>query len=410
MIKKEKWQEKIKAYALKNAVEHEGKAQVDKVISSLFHEGLKKEEVAIIINDVKEQVKKINSLSIEQQKKEFSELEKKIGKRKQRVGLPELPNAKKGKVIMRFAPSASGPLHIGNALSALPSSLYVRKYKGKFYVRIEDTNPENVYPEAYKMIKEDCLWLFDKPIFIIQSDRMKFYYKYAEKLIKLGKAYVCTCKQKEMQKLRKRGIECSCRQFSIPEQIKRWKKMLDKKGYKEGQAILRFKGNMLDKNPALRDFPLARINLKKHPRVKNKYRVWPLMNLSVAVDDLLFKMTHIIRGKDHRDNAIRQEMIYKALGVEKIPWTAFLGRIHFSDMELSKTKIKQDIKQGKYSGWDDKRLPTIISLKKWGYKKEALEKIAIERGLSEVDKIMSKKDFYELLDRFNRETRAVLHQ
>src|SRR4030042_256112 len=92
------------------------------------------------------------------------------------------------------------------------------------------------------------------------------------------------------------------------------KKMLDKYGFREGQAVLRFKSDMKHKNPAMRDFPLARIVLTEHPRQKNKYRVWPLMNLAVTVDDIEMKMTHIIRGKDHLDNAKRQEMIYKVLG------------------------------------------------------------------------------------------------
>jgi len=87
--------------------------------------------------------------------------------------------------------------------------------------------------------------------------------------------------------------------------------MLDKKGYEEGEAVLRFKGNINDSNPAFRDFPLARINLAEHPIQKNKYRVWPLMNLSVAVDDIEFKTTHAVRGKDHRDNAERQKLIFK---------------------------------------------------------------------------------------------------
>ncbi len=63
----------------------------------------------------------------------------------------------------------------------------------------------------------------------------------------------------------------------------------------------------------MRDFPLARINLTEHARQKKKYRVWPLMNLAVAVDDIEMKMTHIIRAKEHRDNAERQKMILKFL-------------------------------------------------------------------------------------------------
>ena len=115
-------------------------------------------------------------------------------------------------------------------------------------------------------------------------------------------------------------------------------------------------------------------------------------------------MTHIIRAKDHRDNAERQRRIYIALGLKgRIPWTGFLGRIHFKDMELSTTKMRQAIDEGKYSGWDDKRLMTIASLKKQGYRREAFWGFAERIGLSENDKILDRKEFFRLLDDFNRE-------
>jgi len=123
------------------------------------------------------------------------------------------------------------------------------------------------------------------------------------------------------------------------------------------------------------------------------------MNLAVAVDDIEMKMTHIIRAKDHRDNAERQKKIYKVLD-KKYPWTAFLGRIKFKDMDLSTTKIREVIKQGKYKGWDDERLPTIASLKKQGYKPEVFWKFAERVGLSENDKVIDKEEYFKLLDSF----------
>ena len=181
--------------------------------------------------------------------------------------------------------------------------------------------------------------------------------------------------------------------------------MLDKsaKGFKQGEAILRFKSDMKNKNPAMRDFPLARINLTKHPLQKNKYRVWPLMNLAVSVDDIETKVTHVIRAKDHRDNAKKQEMIYLILK-KKFPWTAFLGIFKFKDFELSTTKMKQEIDDGKYSGWDDPKLPTLASLKKQGYTPNAFLKFAEQIGLSGTDKVMDKKEYFTLLNSFNKKT------
>lgn len=401
MKKEINWDKKILAYSLKNAIEHEGKAQEGSVISSLFHEGLEKDKVREVMPRIKEILKSVNRLKLEEQKKQFESIEKEISHREEREGLPELPNAEKG-VVMRLAPSSSAPaFHIGHILTGMPTSLYVKKYGGKFYLRIEDTNPEKTSPECYKTFPEEAKWIFGNVTnIIIQSDRIPVYYKYAEKLIEKGFAYVCTCDSEDFKKLVEKRKACSCRQYDSKEQMKRWKKMF--KGFKEGQAVLRFKSDLTLNNPALIDFPLARINEAKHPRQEKKYRVWPLMNLAVAVDDMEEKMTHIIRAKEHQDNAKRQEMIFKVFN-KSVPWTAFLGRYKFTDLELSKTKITERIKKGEFSGWDDIKLPMARNLRKRGYQPEAFAKMAEERGLNPVDKVISRDNFFAILDNFNRE-------
>ena len=393
----------ILAYGLKNALEHNGKAVSKAVISGLFNHGLKKEDIKKEMPKIQKILEKINSWSIVEQKKEFKDYEKLIGHRVEREGLPELPYVKKGKVITRFSPSPSGALTLGHILTIGPNFLYVQKYGGKFYVRIEDTNPDNIYKPAYKMIEAEAKWLCNNNVeIIIQSERMKLYYKYVEKLIEKNAVYVCDCDNNKFKELLLKKKSCPCRELGIKEQKKRWKKMLDKNGYKMGESVLRFKSDLKHKNPAMRDFPLARININKHPLQGNKYRVWPLMNLSVTIDDIEMKITHIIRGKDHKDNAERQKMIYNVLN-KKYPWTDFIGRLHFKDLEMSSSKIRQGIEEGKYSGWDDKRLPTVASLKKQGYVPEVFWKFVEQRGISEADKIIDKKDFFEILENFKKE-------
>lgn len=400
----ENLREKAFGYALKNAISHDGKATQSAIISGLFAEGLKKEEVKNVLREVGEVLSEVNSMSLPEQEKAFEKIKDNLSEREVREGLPDLPNAEKG-VVMRFAPAPSGPLHLGHVIGTLISSLFVKKYGGKFYVRIEDTNPEKIDKDAYEGIKDICDWLFDNvQEYIIQSERMQIYYKYVEELIKRNYAYVCTCSQEEFKKFAEEKKDCPCRSVSPEESKKRWEKMLDRNGFKDGEAVLRFKSDMKDPNPAMRDFPLARINTAEHPRQKNKYRVWPLMNLAVPVDDIEFGMTHIVRGKDHMDNAKRQAMFYRALGKEdKIPWTFFMGRIKFTDIDLSKRKIKAAIDAGEFEGWEDERLPTLASLRKRGYKPEAFWKLAEHRGLSDVDKVMDSKDLFRVLDEFNKE-------
>ena len=397
----------IKAYVLKNAIEHQGIATLNSVINSLFNFGLKKNNIKEVIPKINQSLKEINLLSLDKQRLKFKNYEKFITYRKTRQGLPELLSVKKSGIITRMSPSPSGALTLGHILTIGPNFLYVKKYGGEFYIRIEDTNPENIYKPAYKMIEEEVKWLCDNNAkIIIQSNRMKLYYKYIEKLLDRNSVYVCTCEKEKFKQLILNKNSCPCRDLPKKEQLIRWRKMLDKNNgnnYDSGEAVLRFKSNLNHKNPAMRDFPLARINKTKHPLQGNKYFVWPLMNLAVSVDDIEMKVTHIIRGKDHKDNAERQKMIYKALGKEKqYPWIAFIGRLHFKDFELSASKIRQDIEKGKYSGWDDPRLPTIASLKN-KYSPEVFWKFVEQRGISEADKIISQKDFFEVLNNFNKE-------
>jgi glutamyl-tRNA synthetase len=402
---KNRFEEKMLAYALKNAIEHDGKAFANSVLNSLFHEGLEKSEIKNMMPLIQKAISDVNSLSMDEQKKKIEDFEKDIGHRKERVGLPDLPNAnEKTGVVMRFRPAPSGPLHVGHIISSMISSLFVKKYGGKFYIIIDDTNPEETLKEAYKNIKEDFDWLFGNVFqYINASDRMDSYYKCARELISKKSAYVCTCDNEGFKKLIEKSKPCPCRKLDAKENLERWDKMISKKGYKQGEAVLRFKSDINSPNPAMRDFPLARINEASHPLQGKKYRVWPLMNLSVAADDMDYGMTHVIRGKDHRDNAERQKMIYRALGKEKkFPWTFFMGRIKFTDLILSKRKIAAAIEKGEYEGFEYVMIPTIASLRKRGYKPEAFARFAEFRGLTEVDKVMGQKDFFSALDRFSR--------
>lgn len=408
MAEIENLDKKILAYALKNAIEHEGKCQSGAVLAPLFHEGLEKDKVKTVMPKINDAVKKVNSMKIEEQKVELGELEDFISHRKERQGLPELEDVPKTGVIMRISPSASASaFHIGHILTGMPTSLYVKKYGGKFYLRIEDTNPEKISPECYETFPKEAAWIFGNVTeHYAQSDRMEKYYVFIEDLVKKGLAFVCTCKKVEddeaesdIPKIRE---PCKCRDNKAKKNEEKWKKMLDKKGFKEGEAVLRFKTSLESNNPALIDFPLARINLTKHPRQENKYKVWPLMNLCVTYDDIEQKCTHIIRGKEHADNGKRQAMIFEALNIP-LPHTYFLGRYKFTDLEISKTKITERIKKGEFSGWDDIRLPLARNFKRRGYQPEAFAKMAEQRGLSEVDKLIEQKDLFAVLNNFNRE-------
>ena len=183
------------------------------------------------------------------------------------------------------------------------------------------------------------------------------------------------------------------------EHAKRFAKMFS--GYEPGEAVMRIKTDVNHPNPAMRDWPAMRINDHKHVRTGSEHRVWPLMNFSVAIDDHSLGVTHTIRGKDHMDNAKRQQYLYDYMG-----WTApshlYIGMINFTGLTLSTSKTREDIERQKYSGWDDIRLPTIAALRRRGYQPQAFIKYAVAMGVSQTDKSVAIEEFFKSLNAFNK--------
>ena len=314
--------------------------------------------------------------------------------------LPELKNTKG--LVMRFEPSPSGPLHIGHAYPLSLNSEFCRRYKGKLILRISDTNPENIDPDAYKLIEEDARWLTKNNIYkvYIQSDRLSVYYEHAKESLEKGFAYVCTCSQDVFKNYSLQMKPCPCRNISKEDNLKRWDSMF--KNYKEGDAVVRIKTNLNEKNPALRDWPAFRINDSEHIRQGKKYRVWPLMNFAVAVDDHDMGITHTVRAKDHMDNEKRQKFLYEYFKW-KMPEHFYTGKINFKDLKLSASETRQLIEKGFYTGWDDVKLPFLLALRRRGYQAEAFVNYAVEVGLTQADKTTTKEEFFKLIDHFNRE-------
>ncbi len=406
MAKKEDIDKIIWKWALDNARRFDGKANPGAVIGKLLNEMPDiKTKLKTISPKIQSIIAEVNGMPMNQQLERLKDMapelleEKKIVEKKE---LKELKDVKPGKVVLRMAPSPSGPLHIGHAFVLSINSEYAKKYKGKLILRIDDTNPENIYPQSYKLIDEDAKWLTEKNVsqVVCQSDRLKDYYDYGEKLFAKGKAYVCTCNPDKFRELITKKKECPCRKLSIKEQHTRWDKMfLD---YKPGDAVVRIKTDINHKNPALRDWSAFRVNLEKHPKQGTKYRMWPLMNFAVVCDDHDLKVTHAIRGKDHMDNARKQAQVCEFFKW-KPPIDLYFGRINFKGIKLSTTETKKRIEYGEFTGWDDIRLQTIRALKKRGYQPKAFVKFAIDMGLTLTDKTVTLDEFFKLLNAHNRD-------
>ena len=374
--------------ALQNAVKHGGVPQAGAVIGMVMggHPELRSraKEVSAL---AKEAIADVAKLSAEERvatlqsraPEMFAALSEKHEHKKV---LPDLEKAEKG-VAMRFAPNPSGPLHIGHARAAALNDAYVKQYGGRYILRIEDTDPKRVDPEAYEMVVEDLKWLgLGITETVTQSDRLSLYYDLCKQLIERKGAYVCTCDNEKFKELKMAKQACPCRENTVEKNLELWQKMLDHT-FKEGEASVRIKTDLLHPDPAMRDFPAFRtLDAPPHPKVKA--HVYPLMNFSVVADDHLLGVSHVIRGKDHIANTRRQKYIYDHMGWEQ-PVYRHYGRMGIEGVVLSTSQMRAGIKEGLYTGWDDIRLGTMRALARRGISPEAVKNAMLAIGIGYTD-------------------------
>ncbi len=387
-------------YVVANAVKY-GKANEKAVMGKVMAENPElRKRAKEVLELVRECIAEFESLSEEERQeliRKFGEVGKDRKKEKEKeITLPPLENAVKGKVVMRFAPNPNGPPTLGSARGIIVNGEYAKIYDGRFIVRFDDTDPRTKRPmlEAYEWYLEDIEWLGYRPDEVIYaSKRILIYYDYARKLIEMGKAYTCFCSQQEFKKFRDSGIECPHRNISVEEALEVWDKMLDGR-YEEGEVVLRIKTDMRHKDPAIRDWVAFRIIKEDHPLVGDRFVVYPTLDFESAIEDHLCGVTHIIRGKDLIDSERRQKYLYQYFGWE-YPVTRHWGRVKIFEFgKLSTSGIKKEIETGKYSGWDDPRLPTIRAFRRRGFESEAIRKFFLSLGVGENDVSISLKNLY----------------
>jgi glutamyl-tRNA synthetase len=389
----------IWAYGLKNAVEFNGTANGKAVMGKLMMERpdlrTQAKKYSRLIEEI---ILEINKLGNEEQKEKLLELDPHAldhaEKKEEKKELPKLPKLDQYKeIIMRLAPYPSGALHIGNARMVILNDEYIKRHKGQLILFFDDTigSPKSlrdspkakyVLPEAYDLIEQGLKWLgvsYNKVYY--KSTRLDIYYEYCEKLIRDNMAYVCFCNADEFRtKYKNLKKVCPHRNQSIQRNLEEWTQMLDGQ-YHETEAVVRIKTGMDQKDPALRDQIIMRISEATHPRVGNKYRVWPMLEFSWAIDDHLIGVTHILRGTDLMKEDFIERFIWEHFKWKQAQFMHY-GRINFPSLKLSKTEARNNISNGIYDGWNDPRTWSLQSLEMRGIKPEALRETLLELGMS----------------------------
>tara|TARA_Y100000034_G_scaffold20758_2_gene23831 strand:+ start:14544 stop:16241 length:1698 start_codon:yes stop_codon:yes gene_type:complete len=379
----------ILKFALQNAVKFNGRANPGAIVGKLLGDKPElKSQMKEIGKEISRIVKHVNLMKRESQVAKLKEidpslLEKKKKVSKRQAGLQELQGAEDGKVNTRIPPEPSKYNHLGHALAFLINYLYAKKYNSKCVLRFDDTNPNKCKQEYVDAMMKDVIeYLGIKPDSqFFASDKMKEFYKYAEKLVKEGNAYVCFCEQQKMRENRRAGIECECRNKDVETNLTQWKNMLNKK-YEEGECCLRIKGDMESLNHVMRDFVICRITLAPHYKHGHKYHVWPNYDFESAIAEHLTGTTYILRPTEFGLMRIElQDYIKDKLGISKQKEIQF-GRFVVKDAPTQGRVIRELIESGKMKGWDDPRLVTLRALKRRGFVKEMFYDLVKEVGLS----------------------------
>jgi len=240
------------------------------------------------------------------------------------------------KVATRFAPSPTGPLHIGGIRTALFNWLYSKNQKGDFYLRVEDTDKERSKDEYKDQIIKSLKWIginYDGKEYI-QSKKIEDHIKVANELLKNGKAYKCYCSSDEIEEQKKRA-----RQKKIPYIYNRkWRDKKETEAPKDIKPVIRFKSKM-EGTSVLKDLVQGDVEIDNNTIedfIILRNDGTPTYNLSASVDDHQMNMTHIIRGDDHKINTFKQIQIYQAMKWE-LPSFAHIPLIHTIDgKKLSK--------------------------------------------------------------------------
>ncbi|MFQ3308595.1 MAG: glutamyl-tRNA synthetase [Candidatus Nanohaloarchaea archaeon] len=380
-------EEIARKYALRNAVQHGGECNPGAVIGKIFAEE-EFDDKGEVTSTAQEVCQEVNQLSLEEQEEELEQYEFDIPEKKEHDPVPDLTNAEEmDEVVVRFAPNPNGPPHLGHARGMTVNGELRDKYDGKLILRYDDTDPVTKRPmeEAYEMYLEDYKWLGYEPDEVRYSSKnFDTYIEYAEKLIDMGKAYVCFCSQEEGQKYRKEGEACPHREQVPSKAMKNWEEM--KNGsIEEGEAVLKIKTDMDHKNPAVRDFVAFRIiDNANHPITENKYRVWPMLDFQGAIEDHVMGTTHIVRGKDLRASTKRQKYIYDYLDWD-YPYIQYWGTVEVSGFTapMSTSSIAEMVEDGELEGWNDPRCGTLRALKRRGFQPEAIQKFFVDMGVTE---------------------------
>ncbi len=321
-------------------------------------------------------------------------------------------------VHTRFPPEPNGYLHIGHAKSICLNFGTAAKYGGLCNLRFDDTNPAKEEVEYIDSIIEDVRWLgFDwEDRLYYAADYFDKMYEYAIILIKKGKAYVDDLSSEEIRSYRgtltEPGKNSPYRDRSVEENLDLFKRM--KAGeFPDGSRVLRAKIDMASPNMNMRDPVLYRIAHIPHHRTGDKWCIYPMYDYAHPISDALENITHSICTLEFEDHRPLYEWVLNEIGIfPNPPIQIEFARLELTNTVMSKRKLRVLVEEGKVSGWDDPRMPTLSGLRRRGYTPSAIrdfaERIGVAKNNSVVDVALLEHCLREELNKDAQRVMGVL--
>ncbi len=320
-------------------------------------------------------------------------------------------------VHTRFPPEPNGYLHIGHCKALTIDFGTAEKYGGLCNLRMDDTNPTKEDEEFVEAIKEDIHWLgFDwDDRFFYGSDYFEEDYRQAEGLIKKGLAYVCQLTPEEFREYRG-GVGVPARSpyrdRPIEESLDLFRRMRAGE-FPDGAMTLRAKIDLASGNFNMRDPVLYRINHLPHHRHGNKWCIYPMYDFAHPIQDALEGITHSLCSLEFEAHRPLYNWVVEHCDLPAKPRQIEFARLGIDHTVMSKRKLRRLVEEGRVSGWDDPRMPTLCGLRRRGYTPRSIrnfcERIGVAKSANVVEYGFLEHCLREDLNETAERVMAVLH-
>jgi glutaminyl-tRNA synthetase len=302
----------------------------------------------------------------------------------------DLASGKHSSVHTRFPPEPNGYLHIGHAKSIVLNFGIGRDYHGKTNLRFDDTNPAKEEEEFVAAIKQDVEWLgYHWSDLRFASDYFEQLYDYAVELIRAGKAYVCDLNAEQVREYRgsltEPGRESPYRDRGVEENLDLFRRMRAGE-FEDGSKTLRARIDMASPNINMRDPALYRIRHGLvHHQTGDAWCIYPMYDYTHPISDAIEGITHSLCTLEFEDHRPLYDWVLDNISIDCHPQQIEFARLNLEYTVMSKRKLTELVSEGRVSGWDDPRMPTIAGLRRRGYTPKAIRDFCTVIGVTKAD-------------------------